>query len=69
MNDNSDLLPCPFCGGRAEYNNKADHGEYAGGHFVQCTNSVCMASSLLIFACGEDPLPKLMEKWNRRIKP
>lgn len=63
-----DLLPCPFCGADAEFG-EVEGGKddpNTGGRFVQCTNRLCAASSALIFACGDDPKPLLLERWNRR---
>jgi hypothetical protein len=60
------LLPCPFCGGDAEFGAVGGDGGDAGGQFVQCTNAMCGASSALIFPCGDEPKPLLIEKWNRR---
>lgn len=65
-----ELLPCPFCGGMAEHGNIADdcmppHPDQ-GGHFIQCANNACGASTNLRFSCGDDPKPLLAEQWNRR---
>lgn len=68
----SRLLPCPFCGYEAEHGEIADdcmppHPDQ-GGHFIQCTNNACGASTNLRFACGDDPKPLLVEQWNRRTE-
>lgn len=68
MIDDSDRLkPCPFCGGEAVTGcidtETQDHPD-EGGHFISCNK--CGASTGLRFACGEDPLPLLMEAWNKR---
>jgi hypothetical protein len=60
------LLPCPFCGGDAEFGAIGGEGDDAGGQFVQCTDAMCGASSALIFPCGDEPEPLLVERWNRR---
>src|SRR3546814_14808495 len=39
-----------------------------GGHFIQCANEACGASTNLRFACGDDPKPLLAEQWNRRTE-
>jgi hypothetical protein len=57
---------CPFCGNEAFFGEVGGEGEDAGGHFIQCTADACGASTKLIFACGEDPKPLLLERWNRR---
>jgi Lar family restriction alleviation protein len=59
------LLPCPFCGGTAHA--LCGDGVNQGGYFVEC--GMCRASTNIVFACGDDPLPQLMEKWNRRSAP
>ena len=52
------LLPCPFCGGRAEYNKTLVEGRTDG--WVQCTN------------CGVHFITKERDEaiaaWNRRVK-
>ncbi len=60
------LLPCPFCGGDAEFGAIGGECDDAGGQFVQCTDARCEASSALIFPCGDEPKPLLAERWNRR---
>ena len=63
--DDSDrLLPCPFCDGTAEICEAAECGPDA--YVVACLNRLCLASSAVIFAHGDDPRPLLMERWNRR---
>jgi len=63
-----DLLPCPFCGSRAVFDEVKDEDSVDfGGHFVRCTR--CLASYGLKFANKEDPRPLLAEKWNRRTPP
>ena len=66
MTDDSDRLkPCPFCGSDAEFGEIGD-GPDVGGHFVQCLNSRCGASSALVFPLKEDAKNMLLERWNRR---
>lgn len=65
--DTVELLPCPFCGGKAQFDCiESEDGDdpNEGGHCVACSG--CGACSILVFACGDDPLPILAEKWNRR---
>ena len=60
--DDSDRLkPCANCGGDGHVEQAED-----GGYFIQCINPMCGMSTCLMYACGEDPVPILMEKWNRR---
>lgn len=63
-----DLLPCPFCGYEAVFGS-IDEGQDAGGHFVQCTNNACWASSALIYPLMDDVRHLLLERWNRRTAP
>ncbi len=56
------LLPCPFCGGRAEIVG-IDTGENAGGSCVCCTR--CMASGNVDFERKEN----FVSNWNRRCTP
>lgn len=67
--DELDLLPCPFCGGKAEFDSVPAHQDVfnAGGVFIICTTRACLASSALIFPSGDDPKPLLAERWNRRV--
>ena len=59
------LLPCPFCGCKAVFDEVTDEDSPDfGGHFVRCTR--CLGSVGLQFANKEDPRPGLTEKWNRR---
>lgn len=63
----SGLLRCPFCDAAAaegciEDGDSLDNG----GHFIQCTEAACGATTSLRFACGDDPKPLLREQWNRR---
>lgn len=63
--ESADLLPCPFCGGEAVYGENHDptSGE-CGMHGIGC--AACGAGTAGIFACGDDPKPRLVELWNRR---
>jgi hypothetical protein len=60
----NELLPCPFCGGSAQKCVVEDPGENIGGHYIACID--CGSSTNLRFACGDDPIPLLVEAWNRR---
>lgn len=63
------LLPCPFCGGEALFGEIHEDGSPEdGGHFIQCVDALCAASSALIFNCGDDPHPLLALRWNRRAR-
>lgn len=53
------LLPCPFCRGKAERVDIAE-GENAGGSCISCT--VCHASGNLEFGRKEN----FISNWNRR---
>ena len=65
----SDLKPCPFCGGKADY----DWGSTTdiGGSLFQsgwacCTNSECNASIDIESVDGDISSADLIEKWNAR---
>lgn len=66
-----ELANCPFCGSDADFGEigGAEETPDAGGHFVQCLNSACSASSALIFPLMDDAKPLLRERWNRRAAP
>lgn len=59
-------LPCPFCSGAASIQTieHVDGDPNSGGQFVECDD--CGACSAVRFACGDDPVPLLIEAWNRR---
>lgn len=57
------LLPCPFCGGIADFG-IVHGGENDMGRFIECRK--CRASSLLMFPQKTDPKPLLAELWNAR---
>ena len=65
--DDEPVLPCPFCGSEPELGVVDDEdSQDHGGHFIQCTNQNCCGCIGLIFACGDDPKPLLVERWNQR---
>ncbi len=55
----ADLLPCPFCGGKAERIDIED-GDNVGGSCVTCTT--CNASGNVEFGFKEN----FVSNWNRR---
>lgn len=57
------LLPCPFCGASAAVQNESP-ADNSGGYFVECKS--CGASTNLRYACGDNPVPLLVEQWNAR---
>ena len=61
------LKPCPCCGSEANFGVCEDdtNGNY-GGWFVECNNRACRLTTMLVFACGEDPRVRLREIWNKR---
>lgn len=63
------LLPCPFCGSAAKFDEVSgrDHPDF-GGHFINCENERCQACVGLRYAGKEDPKPLLAEQWNRRAQ-
>ena len=56
----SDLLNCPFCDGDAIYDEACP-----GEHFIRCV--ACEASTAIVIEGGDDPLPLVKERWNRRM--
>ncbi|WP_288951560.1 Lar family restriction alleviation protein [uncultured Paracoccus sp.] len=59
MSIDAKLLPCPFCGGKAEII-EIDEGENAGGSCVCCIR--CMASGTIEFGRKEN----FVSNWNTR---
>ena len=62
METEYDLLPCPFCGGKAELINNM----FESGVYVKCLNCDTQSAFTRISACycAND---KAVEKWNRRV--
>lgn len=56
--------PCPCCGASAVVQDGSNGDD--GGYYIECSG--CGLSTVLMYPCGEDPLPILKEKWNRRVK-
>lgn len=63
------LLPCPFCGGAAQFG-KCEPGdveaENDGAEYIEC--EACGASTCLVFPCMDAAKPRLCELWNNRAK-
>lgn len=59
------LLPCPFCGGDADFTveQRVEHPDY-GGHSAMCFT--CGAGIGYVFACKDSPHQRLSEMWNKR---
>lgn len=71
------LLPCPFCGSKAQFGvvpymhrfageDTRNINQNHGAEYIECTNNDCAASSMLVFPTMADAKPLLIEKWNRR---
>lgn len=58
------LLPCPFCGGKAAIAAAEECGPQA--YVVACTEPMCLSSSKVIFALKDDVTNQLFESWNKR---
>jgi hypothetical protein len=63
------IAPCPHCGTQATFKMVPfDGSAYAGGHYIECENVRCGASSVLIkLGDAEEARAKLLERWNRRV--
>jgi len=63
-----ELLPCPCCGTRAKLQQVPMEPETpnSGGYYIECQRSACGLTSRLAFALKDDPIPELVEAWNRR---
>lgn len=63
------ILPCPFCGGKAEMYNGVEcsgHGAFYEYSVVMC--SKCNASGKRIYDVDvKDKKTHAMEAWNRRV--
>ncbi len=59
------LLPCPFCGGRAEKGEVTDEDDHNwGGRYVHCTK--CDVSTRLWFPLKDSVEELIEEAWNQR---
>lgn len=73
MSDETELLPCPFCGGKAETYDAVDvepwvdgSGAYVGADFSYVERTGCPKCDIW-FWIGEDDLEgATVERWNRR---
>jgi len=54
-----ELLPCPFCGGKARYDN-SDHGPY---EWIECTECGARGPGVNY---SRDELGGCVKKWNAR---
>lgn len=50
---------CKACGSRGELKTFED-----GGMAIDCSNIMCMAGTKIIYPCGDDPMPLLVEQWD-----
>lgn len=64
----NEVQPCPCCGYRAaiEQVPHDPEGPNSGGYYIECKRAGCGITTRLAFACKDDPLPGLVESWNRR---
>lgn len=60
LGEDGELLPCPFCGGKAERFTIQERGDNFGGDVICCTR--CQASSHVEFGRKEN----LVDRWNQR---
>jgi len=66
-----DLIPCPFCGGRAEIKDERvcyGHGDYAIESFVCCSDCNASAGSFSSWEFPDDGTRRLkaVSSWNYR---
>lgn len=63
------LRPCPCCGYRAEIEQVPFEPEtpQSGGYYIECKQAGCGITTRLAFAAKDDPLPGLVESWNKRV--
>ncbi len=69
MNDTEKLLPCPFCGGKADFESKENYSAHAFWRIV-CNECGCGTW------CDEDGFgyednqgkQKVIDEWNNRFK-
>jgi hypothetical protein len=63
------LAGCPFCGTHCSFQRVPFDGTaHAGGHFVECDNRQCRASSVLLLRIEPEPaMERLRNLWNSRV--
>ena len=64
MADMTELLPCPFCGGKARHIRVQEDGPLFNGECIECEK--CKAASAIVFPCMDNIWRELCEKWNLR---
>lgn len=69
--DNTDLKPCPFCGGKAEFVRKQvkTKGHWCDAVYVHCTNCDARSNRVLYSAKyhkNDSEYLEAQEAWNRR---
>lgn len=55
------LLPCPCCGGAAQF-----AVQDCGGYAIVCSEKMCVTSGEIRYACGDAPHPQMADIWNTR---
>lgn len=65
---NAEVQPCPCCAYRAEIEQVPHDSldENSGGYYIECKRAGCGITTRLAFASMDDPLPGLVQSWNRR---
>lgn len=58
-----ELLPCPFCGGAAQFMDTSEVTN-EGGIVVECQK--CRACTAVVFSAKDDPKPYALYLWNSR---
>lgn len=74
--NNIELKPCPFCGGKAETHNEVDvnpihdlvTGAYVDADINYYEQTGCPACDVWFYIGEDEPEGTTIEKWNRRVE-
>jgi hypothetical protein len=62
------LLPCPFCGSPARFNESATYGRGEGYIYIECSNKACREGDV-VEGKFKDAREIVAAHWNRRWVP
>ena len=75
MNDEMELLPCPFCGGKAETYEEINveplidkFGAYVDADVSYIERTGCPKCDIWFWIGEDEPEGTTVERWNRRLK-